>query len=113
MRGVGRINRQAVHDRCNGRCGYCGRMITVKEMQVDHMKPFCFGGTNDLSNLMPACGVCNHYKGARTVEEFRQLLEGLHLRVAKVYIHKVASAYGMAELRQFDSKFYFEKLNHP
>lgn len=106
-----KICRTSVHNKCNGRCGYCGREIILKEMQVDHMIPKCIGGTNEYSNLMPSCRQCNHYKRDNTVNGFRILMLGLHKRIELIYIHKVAVNFGMAELRPFDGTFYFEKTN--
>ena len=34
-----KIDRAKVHQKYKGYCGYCGKVITLKEMQVDHMKP--------------------------------------------------------------------------
>ncbi len=35
----------------------------AKLFTVEHRKPKCLGGTNDLSNLVPSCRVCNNRKG--------------------------------------------------
>ncbi|MGN6174652.1 MAG: HNH endonuclease [Streptosporangiaceae bacterium] len=42
-------------------CWYCSRPATT----VDHVRPLCLGGTNDLTNLVPACRRCNFSRGAR------------------------------------------------
>ena len=104
------INRQAVHNKHNGHCAYCGKEIDVKEMQVDHAVPKVNGGTDDFSNLMPSCRRCNHYKRGEDVKRFRQLLMGLLLRLQKIYIYKVALDYGFIEENGWDGKFYFEKV---
>lgn len=31
--------RLEIYDKYNGHCGYCGRSIEYKDMQVDHMIP--------------------------------------------------------------------------
>ena len=36
--GKKKINRQEVYDKCGGHCGYCGKDITIKQMQVDHIR---------------------------------------------------------------------------
>lgn len=105
-----KIDRAKVHAKLDGHCGYCGRWIALKEMQVDHMKPRWSGGTNDPENLMPSCRQCNHYKRADNVEQFRITMSGLHNRIAKIYIHKVAVNFGMADLKPFDGTFYFERI---
>lgn len=43
------------------RCIWCGRLATT----VDHLVPVDDDGTDDLSNLRPACGSCNSARGAR------------------------------------------------
>lgn len=47
-------------------CHYCGRDAS----QVDHVIPRSRGGTDDLSNLVPACAPCNLSKGPKTPEEW-------------------------------------------
>jgi len=54
--------RELTHKKYNGRCAYCGCDITLKTMQVDHIKPKINGGNDDLENLNPACRVCNNWK---------------------------------------------------
>jgi hypothetical protein len=113
--------RLLVHKKCNGHCGYCGREILFKEMQVDHIEPqykkvdpLHFGVTIDidsLENLMPTCRRCNHYKRASDLEWFRKRMKTLHERLGKHYINKVAVDFGMINILPFDGMFYFEKLN--
>lgn len=101
--------REKVHAKYNRKCGYCGRDIQYKEMQVDHIHPRCAGGTNEPNNLMPTCRQCNHYKRDSTLEMFRIMMKSLHQRVEKIYIHRVAVNFGMATLKPWDGVFYFEK----
>ena len=49
------------------RCAYCG---VVGPMTRDHVVPLIRGGTNDISNIVPACALCNCKKGRATAEEF-------------------------------------------
>lgn len=48
-------------------CAYCGE---AKPLERDHKVPISRGGTNDITNIVPACLPCNRRKGARTTEEF-------------------------------------------
>lgn len=102
--------RQQVYDKCNGHCGYCGRAIEYKAMQVDHIFPKCCRGGDTIENLMPTCRRCNHYKRANTLENFRNLMMSLHQRLGKIYILSVAVNFGMCEVKPFDGVFYFERL---
>lgn len=117
-----KINRQEVHNKCKGHCGYCGKEITLKEMQVDHIKPkwllkdnqyknvMSFEEIHSYGNLMPACRSCNHYKREKDLEGFRTFMKTLHERIEKDYKNKVALDYGIIEIWPFDGKFYFEKI---
>lgn len=63
--------RQLTYEKYGGRCAYCGKEITDRWFQVDHIVPVHRGGTNDLANLNPACERCNHWKSGFLVDEFR------------------------------------------
>jgi 5-methylcytosine-specific restriction endonuclease McrA len=54
-----------------GRCAYCG---ATERIEADHRTPLCRGGSNEISNILPACRPCNRRKHRRTEEEFRALL---------------------------------------
>jgi len=48
-------------------CAYCGE---ARPLQVEHKIPISRGGTNDITNIVPACGGCNQRKGRKTAAEF-------------------------------------------
>jgi hypothetical protein len=115
--------REEIHRKLDGHCGYCGKQITLKQMQVDHMNPkslrtlnmVLFEGqvtdnTDHIDNLMPTCRRCNHYKRADTVESFRKSMAYLHDRLMKIYIVNVGVDFGMMEIKPFDGVFYFERV---
>jgi len=103
--------RYQVYRKYNGCCAYCGKKILYQDMQVDHVKPKKLGGTNDIDNLLPACRLCNHYKRAATLHDFKHwLLAGILERLRKIYIFRVAERYGMVSTHAWDKKFYFEKM---
>lgn len=56
--------RRVVIDRDGTKCHYCGCDCS-DDVTVDHVVPYCSGGTDDLSNLVVACRKCNSTKGAR------------------------------------------------
>lgn len=113
-----RLLREKIHLKFEGRCAYCGREISISEMQVDHYYPQCKArfylrrfkiDVHAETNLMPTCRRCNHYKRARTPNQFRELMITLHERLQGIYILKVAVDFGMAYIKPFDGMFYFEK----
>lgn len=121
-----------VWNKYNKRCTYCGKEIEYKDMQVDHFVPQrifdnyknklnteenikLFKGQfnvesidkDDLSNLMPSCRRCNHYKRDYLLENFRKNMQSLHERLEKIYIFKVALDHGIVNINPF-KKFYYE-----
>lgn len=116
-----KINREEIHKKYSGHCSYCGKELTLKEMQVDHMLPKwrlsekratleLYEEIYSETNLMPACRRCNHYKRGDDLEGFRAKMKTLHERVCSHYIGKVALDYGIVKVEPFDGTFYFEKL---
>lgn len=128
--------RQQVYEKYNGHCAYCGRKITLKEMQVDHVysvyhaelnkKGKAVGvedskgdpkylkekaaHVNDIDNLMPACRQCNFYKGAMDIEAFRSQLEtALFYNATNTFQFRLAERYGLVKPTPHHIEFYFEK----
>lgn len=61
--------RKNIYAKGNGRCAICGRPIDFYSMTVDHKIPLSKGGTNELTNLQPACLTCNFLKNGLTMDE--------------------------------------------
>lgn len=107
--------REAVYAKYDGHCAYCGRAIDIKDMQVDHFHPLrAWGieeaGTDDISNLMPACRMCNHYKRANSLETFRRYIAEIPRKLRENYIYKVGIAYGNVVEHEKPITFYFEQM---
>ena len=67
------------------------------------------GGADDISNYMPACKRCNHYKSTLDIEGFRKYLSEIHKRLMRDSIpYQVAEKFGIVEHVFNDVKFYFE-----
>lgn len=111
-----KINRQEVLEKYGNKCGYCGKELNLKTMQVDHIEPKWnvnqsnFKTINEIDNLMPTCRRCNHYKRGDNLKQFRNKMQTLHERVCSHYIGKVALDYGIVEIQPFDGKFFFERI---
>lgn len=111
--------REAVYNKYDGHCAYCGKKIEYKEMQVDHLIPVqrerfkkyseeeieCF------ENYVPSCRRCNHYKRAHSLEVFRRYIEEIPSKLYRDnYIYKVGLDYGLIEPHEQKIKFYFERI---
>ena len=111
--------REKIYQKFNGRCAYCGRKITLKEMQVDHYYPkrmpslsLAYGGfdVESFENMMPSCRACNHYKRDDLPENFRNKMKTLHERLEKIYLVRVAINFGIVKIKPFAGEFYFEQF---
>ena len=111
----GKKMREAVYAKYDGHCAYCGRPIEIKDMQVDHFRPLRAwdggdAGSSDLSNLMPSCRMCNHYKRANSLETFRRYIAEIPRKLRENYIYKVGVVYGNVVENVKQIKFYFEEM---
>ena len=105
-------DRYQIYTKYGGRCAYCGKTITYKEMQVEHKEPLALGGADSPENYMPSCHTCNHYKHTLTVEEFRKQLGLLTGRLReRVYIYKLALQHGIIRESESAVSFYFERVS--
>lgn len=51
---------------CGNICYICGQHLDAANVVMEHVIPKTAGGTNDISNLMPAHSICNGKKGSKT-----------------------------------------------
>ena len=110
-RKLSKAERQQVYEKCQGHCGYCGCNLEYKAMQVDHMKPLKRGGADELSNMLPTCRSCNHYKATLDVEEFRSYLSGIPRRLMRDSIpYQVGVRFGLVRHITETPVFYFEEM---
>jgi hypothetical protein len=60
--------RSAVFERDGYTCQYCGAVSET--LHCDHVHPKSKGGSDEMDNLVTACGPCNLSKGNRTLAEW-------------------------------------------
>lgn len=124
-----KYSRNAVWEKYNGHCAYCGEEITVREMPVDHIFPKHLAywldspvmmkdyqwmlnkDIDDTTNLNPACRVCNKWKNTWTVEQFREEIFFQVNRLEKYTAgFRMAKRYGLITETGNTVKFYFERI---
>lgn len=118
--------REEIYNKFNGRCAYCGKEITYKQMQVDHLQPIFRNdsdenlknmgrkrGAETLDNLMPSCGRCNRYKSTMTIEQFRAEISKQVARARKAsWNFRCAEDFGLISETPKPVTFYFEREKH-
>ena len=62
--------RERLWEEATGHCIYCGRPISLLEMEADHIIPVCQGGDNSFENKVCSCPHCNARKAGQSLEEF-------------------------------------------
>lgn len=124
--------REQVKAKFNGLCAYTGKPLDEK-WQVDHITPKHYWlwhqpwnnkKVDDIENLLPAIRIINHYKRCQTLEQFRNYINSLHQRLAKLpkntrieksqkrkeYLLQVAALFDITPDKPFSGLFYFETL---
>jgi 5-methylcytosine-specific restriction endonuclease McrA len=99
-----------VYEKYEHRCAYCGNYIEYEDMKVDHFVPQKNGGSDEISNLMPACEICNHFKDSHNIHKFKSLMKSIKRKIEKLYIIKVAQRFGLIKIEEFED-FYYEKVD--
>lgn len=101
--------RKQVLEKYSSHCAYCGKVLDLKSLRVDHLIPVRKGGLDDIENYMPACRNCNHYKLTYDLEQFRELLQSAEERLLKPLLGRVCQDFGIITVKKFSGKFYFEE----
>ena len=122
-----KIDRKKILLRFNGHCAYCG--CKLEKMHIDHVIPqrefeyfiknqrhipeflkhLTVSDVNHEDNLFPACSVCNLWKSAHSLEQFRfelgEQIKRLNQRSAN---YRIAKKYGQIKEAETIIVFYFE-----
>lgn len=71
MNWISQSKRLAIYLRDGIACCYCGATCEDgAQLSLDHLTPYCEGGTDHESNLVTACKKCNSSRGKRPVKVF-------------------------------------------
>lgn len=82
--------RANVYLRDEGRCGYCSRPISRRELTFDHVVPQCRGGRSDWLNLAASCSPCNARKGDKSLAQSGMRLRRAPWVPSQVQLNEVA-----------------------
>lgn len=69
--------RELIYEAYGTPCKYCGRLMTIRNLVMDHTIPISKGGTSNKENLQIICKPCNTMKGSLEQENFDILLKWL------------------------------------
>lgn len=72
----GQIRKLHALERQNGACLYCGRTLSFRTAELDHIVPRASGGSNRQANLAAVCRSCNERKGKLTFSIFAANSDG-------------------------------------
>lgn len=70
-----RFSRRNLFARDQQRCQYCGRILTMNQMSIDHVIPRKQGGETTWDNVVCSCVACNTRKGGRTPQQAHMRLQ--------------------------------------
>ena len=108
--------REKVWEKYGRRCAYCGREITYKQLQVDHIDPKYRtwkshpGGNDAFDNLNPSCARCNNWKHAMPLDVFRSEIAAQVARLRRYRSqYRLALDFGLVTETGADVEFYFER----
>lgn len=100
-----------VYNKFGGHCAYCGKSITLKEMQVDHINSVAVNGEDDsFKNLYPSCRKCNWSKHEGTINDFRETI-AQYVVSLNLYNHdyQMAKRFHLINETNYPVEFYCEQ----
>lgn len=126
-------DREIVKHKFGCRCAYTGTEL-MDDWQVDHVNPIrrnwwtntaMLEGNHKIANMLPVQRVVNHYKHSMDLEQFREFMEGFHLRIAKLpknpmvqksikrkaYMLEIARLFDITPEKPFSGMFWFETIS--
>ena len=110
--------RERLHAKFGGKCAYCGQILKAN-FHIDHADPLFrnwivgkpeWAGTDEESNLVPACPRCNLRKSALSIAAFRAEIAAQVSRLRRdSAAFRLAEDYSLIGVTGRDVVFWFEK----
>jgi 5-methylcytosine-specific restriction endonuclease McrA len=88
---ISKLRLMRLYNAAHWKCFYCGRFCRLS-ITIDHVVPLSKGGTNEISNLLPACKQCNNAKANMSLGEFAHK-NGTTKKEYKARIHHLRTEY--------------------
>lgn len=72
----GVARRKEIYERDQGKCYMCGKELTFKSFELDHLLPVSRNGSNGKENLAVSCQSCNRSRGTKLgIRQLQKLFE--------------------------------------
>lgn len=68
----------------DSKCVYCDKLLDLKTLTLDHFVPLAKSGINHISNLVPACALCNFIKADKLFDSISLAREYIKLNPTTV-----------------------------
>lgn len=89
-----RFHRVVVFRRDGFICQYCGRKLSVRECELEHIVPRDLGGPTTYKNCVTACRRCNHHKANRTPEQAGMTLRSKPTMPTIIHLYNIDTREG-------------------
>ena len=102
--------RKTVHGRYGGHCAYCGRQISISQMEISVTSKMKYAQKNDLNMILPSCRICNRGRKTKSIMQYRMDIRSAHeilLRYKSLY--GLAARFHKVQWTGDNFKFYFEQ----
>lgn len=104
--------RLKIYLKYDGRCAYCGKVLDIHQMTVDHVVPQSMGGSSRIDNLLPSCSECNTEKGSLTLHLYRKekVWQSLTVENLRKMMKSYTIFHTMFAQKVNSHRFYFENF---
>ena len=109
--------RQAIWNKSNGKCWYCGCDLPLKGWQADHYYPvirvdgkMLYPELDTIKNLVPSCAPCNNFKHSFSPEGYRGIVRDQFENTLKYSTGlRQLNRLGLVDISEKPIAFWFEQ----